>query len=488
MPTITTGKVSGLEDDGVAVFKGIPFAESPFGPRRFAAPVAAGPWDGTFEATRFGPRPPQPTMLPGQPVWDPGEGLDILTVNVWTPDPGGSGLPVMVWIYGGAYSVGSADWPEYDGARLARDGVVIVTFNYRVGMEGFGHVDGAPANRGLLDQVAALRWVRDNIAAFGGDPDNVTIFGESAGAGAVAALMVMPAAAGLFGRAIAQSVPGPFLSPRLSAHVTDAIMATIGGGSPHDASPARLVEATAAFAREELTRGSGRWGRLAWASIPVGPVVDGEVLPALPWEALAAGAARDVALIAGFTREEFRTFQVMDDGQEPDVTGALKALAPDGAEAAYRAALPGATGEDLWVRLMSDWLFRMPSVLLADAHRGPAYVYELTWAPTPYLGACHGLDVPLVFGATKGAMAGMLTGGSPDIERLSEQFRTAWLRFAATGDPGWPRYEPGTATTHLFDVEPADVADPEAASHTLWAAAGVTLIDDVPGPAPARRP
>jgi len=182
MPTISTGistgKVSGAERDGVAVFLGIPYARSPFGPLRFAAPEPVDPWDGTREATRFGPRPPQPPMLPGQQPWDPAAGLDVLTVNVWTPDPGGSGLPVMVWLYGGAYWMGSADWPEYDGTLLAREGVVVVTLNYRVGMDGFGQVPGAPANRGLLDQVAALRWVRENIAAFGGDPDRVTVFGE----------------------------------------------------------------------------------------------------------------------------------------------------------------------------------------------------------------------------------------------------------------------------------------------------------------------
>src|SRR5690606_14776472 len=252
MPTISTGEVSGSVHDGVAVFRGIPYAKSPFGPRRFAAPEPAERWDGTFEAVRFGPRPPQPVAVPGQPAWDPSGGLDILTVNVWTPDPGGSGLPVMVWLYGGAYLVGSADWPEYDGTRLAREGVVVVTLNYRVGMEGFGQVPGAPANRGLLDQVAALRWVRENIAAFGGDPGNVTVFGESAGAGSVACLLAMPSAAGLFRRAIAQSVPGVFLSPGLAGRVSAAILERAGGGPAHEVPPERLVTAAEEFGEEEL--------------------------------------------------------------------------------------------------------------------------------------------------------------------------------------------------------------------------------------------
>ncbi|MDA0634525.1 carboxylesterase family protein [Nonomuraea sp. MCN248] len=477
MPTISTGQVSGSERDGVAVFTGIPYAKSPFGPLRFAAPEPAGRWDGTFEATRFGPRPPQPTMLPGQPVWDPAAGLDVLTVNVWTPDPGGSGLPVMVWLYGGAYWMGSADWPEYDGTLLARDGVVVVTLNYRVGMEGFGQVPGAPANRGLLDQVAALRWVRDNIAAFGGDPGNVTVFGESAGAGSVACLMAMPSAAGLFRRAIAQSVPGVFLSPALAARVTDAIMARAGGGSPHDVPPELMVSAASEFAREELTGRHDRWGLLGSAAIPFAPVVDGEVLPELPWQALRGGAARDVELISGYNRDEYRTFHAMNGGRTVDLPGALERLAPPGAGAAYREAAPGGD-EEAYLLLMSDWLFRMPSTLLAEAHRGPAWLYELTWAPTPFLGACHGLDVPLVFGTTDGEMAAMMIGDAPHRERMSEQFRTAWVRFAATGDPGWPRYEPGSATTHLFDVEPADVDDPQAVSRALWAGqAGGALLD-----------
>ncbi|HUR09131.1 MAG TPA: carboxylesterase family protein, partial [Nonomuraea sp.] len=171
-------------------------------------------------------------------------------------------------------------------------------------------------------------------------------------------------------------------------------------------------------------------------------------------------------LIVGFNRDEYRTFHAMSG--EWDLEGALKALAPGGADAAYRAGLPGVTEEELYIRLMSDWIFRMPSVLLADAHSGPTYAYELIWAPGPALGACHGLDVPLVFGTTSGPIATMMAGDSPDLAALSEQFRTAWTRFATTGDPGWPRYEAGTGITHLFDVEPSDVADPEAVSHAIW--------------------
>ncbi|MFI6538249.1 carboxylesterase/lipase family protein [Nonomuraea sp. NPDC050547] len=465
MTTISTGKLTGRTTDDVTSFLGIPYAEAPFGPNRFAAPVPAGPWEGTFEAVRFGPQPPQPPLLPGVAPWSSAEGLDCLSVNVWTPDPGGAGLPVMVWIYGGAYLIGTAGLPEYDGTRLAREGVVVVTFNHRVGMEGYGLIEGAPANRALLDQVQALRWVRENIAAFGGDPGNVTVFGESAGAGAAACLMAMPSAAGLFRRVIAQSVPATFYAPELAARMTAGIMAR-AGGSPYERSPEELLAAVHAFSSHDLRGNIAEWGASGIAEMPFAPVVDGEVLPETPWEALADGAACDVDLLVGFTRDEYALFMAMGEGG--DTAQALKTLAPPQAGVVYRTAYPEA---ELQLRLMSDWLFRMPSTLLADAHTGPTYAYELTWAPTA-LGACHGLDVPLTFGTLDSELARLLTGGSSEAEGLSAQFRSAWTRFAATGSPGWPEYEPVNAMTHLFDVTPSDVGDPESATRALWSEAG----------------
>src|SRR5690606_5083714 len=232
---------------------------------------------------------------------------------------------------------------------------------------------------------------------------NVTVFGESAGAGSVACLLAMPSAAGLFRRAITQSVPGVFLSPGLAGRVSAAILERAGGGPAHEVPPERLVTAAEEFGEEELTGRHDRWGLLASAAIPFAPVVDGEVLPELPWDALHGGASADVELISGYTRDEFRTFHAMNGGRPVDLAGALKRLAPPGAEAVYREA----DGDEAYVRLMSDWLFRMPSTLLAEAHRGPAWLYELAWAPTPFLGACHGLDVPLVFGTVDGEMARM---------------------------------------------------------------------------------
>ncbi|WP_204332421.1 carboxylesterase/lipase family protein [Geodermatophilus sabuli] len=311
------GAVRGRSEQGVAVFRGIPFAAPPVGDLRFQAPAPAAPWDGVREADVFGPPPPQAHMGPPPPPPMGVAGLpvrhdptDWLTLNVWTPDPGATGLPVVVWVYGGAYRMGSADQPGYDGAALARAGVVVVTANHRVGVEGFAQFDGAPANRALLDQVATLRWVQEEIAAFGGDPSRVTVFGESAGAGAVAALMVMPAAAGLFAQAVAQSVPGTYFTPALARDVAVELVAPLGraptAAALADVAPEDLLGALGTLDRRLPTL--RRWGLVSHTPTPFSPVVDGEVLPTDPWTGLTAGAARDVPLLVGHNRDEWRLF------------------------------------------------------------------------------------------------------------------------------------------------------------------------------------
>jgi para-nitrobenzyl esterase len=477
------GRVRGRAEGGLAVFRGMPFAQPPTGPARFAAPRPPAAWDGVREAFSFGSPPPQsssygPAPRPADDDW--------LTVNVWTRDPDPAARrPVLVWIYGGAFKVGSADAPGYDGACLAREGgLVLVTFNYRTGVEGFAHLQGAPANRGLLDQVAALEWVRENIAAFGGDPDRVTVFGQSAGAASVAALLAMPRAAGLFGQAIAQSVPGICHSAPLAADIGQAIAAELGlratTADLSGADPMRLVAAADAVDRK-LSQYQDRWGRAAHTASPFAPVVDGEVLPATPWQAVAAGAAREVRLIAGHNRDESRLFLAMSGRlgaiTDEEAAQSLRALGPgpDG-ERAYRAAFPGASAESLYELVQSDWVFRMPTQRLAEAQaagRGVAYLYELVWAAPAnggILGACHGLDGPLVFGNLDEGFAARLIGPlpCPAAEEVSAQFRTAWTRFAATGDPGWPAYDPRQRLTRVFGLPPVVTAYPEETSRRLW--------------------
>jgi para-nitrobenzyl esterase len=492
-PEVVTsvGRVRGRLENRVFAFRGIPFAKPPVGPLRFQAPVEPAAWDGVRDAAAFGPPAPQPPGPGGGPpsasgAAPPGTtGSDWLTVNVWTPDPAASGLPVMVWIHGGAYLFGSSAQPVYDGAPFALSGTVLVSCNYRLGVEGFAQIPGAPPNRGLLDVVAALRWVRANAKAFGGDPDNVTVFGESAGAGAISALLAMDSARGLFRRAITSSVPGTFFTTDLAADITDAIAAQAGLPPTYEAlakaSPADLANASMAVTAR--MKQFPRWGAVRLTDTPFSPVVDGEVLPRAPWRALLAGAAREVDLLTGHNRDEYRLFIVASGrlGKITDEEAAtvLDAFAPgtDG-PARYRGSYPGADAGDLFELVFSDWLFRMPTLHLAQAHAasgGNTFLYELR-APAPanggILGACHALDVPLVFGARPAGtgISDLVLGDNPppDLLALGDVMRGEWVRFASCGEPGWERYGTERRTTRVYDIPPDILSYPEETSMHLW--------------------
>ena len=483
-PEVSTsaGRVKGVIEHGNAVFRGIPFAKPPLGDLRFQAPASPDRWDGVRDAAKFGPQAPQ-AAFPGTPGAVPlpedttGEWL---TVNVWTPDPAARSLPVMVWIHGGAYLFGSGG-PGYDGTKFADAGVVFVSCNYRLGMEGFAQIAGAPANRGLLDAVAALRWVQANIGRFGGDPANVTVFGESAGAGVIAALLAMTAAKGLFQRAIAQSVPGTFFSPALAAEVTAAVAATAGLPATYEAlrgaDPMRLVAAqTDVTARMKEYQ---QWGAVRITDTPFSPVIDGEVLPRAPWRALVSGAARDVALLTGHNKDEYRLFiaaqGMLGSITEDQANTVLDyfAPAPDG-PAGYRKAYPDADAGALFEVAFSDWLFRMPTLHLAQAHAmsgGTTYLYELTaHAPAGPLGACHALDVPLIFGSYTEGISLMLTGAEPPAEfvALGDLMRREWISFATCGTVGWSAYGTEHRTTRVYDLQPDVRSYPEETSMHLW--------------------
>ncbi|WEO94231.1 carboxylesterase family protein [Streptomyces sp. FXJ1.172] len=481
-------------DAQVAVFRGIPFAKPPFGALRFAAPEPPEAWHGARPATRFGPPVPQhDRMNPAGPAADTaGPAPDCLTVNVWSPDPGAAGLPVMVWFQGGAYVFGHAGDPVYDAARLAAAGVVAVTFNYRVGMEGFGYIAGAPANRGLLDQLAALRWVQQNIAAFGGDPARVTVFGESAGAGSIAALLATDAASGLLRRAVVQSVPGLYFTPGLAADVAAAVAGRLGLAATADAlravDPGELVRAGEAVfaARDEH---ADRWGAVAHAETVFAPVVDGAAPARSPWDAVGSGAARGIEMMLGWNRDEYRLFMArrgelgrVDAGRAAWALELFGAAA--GGERGYRGAYPGLGAEELYEQVCSDWMCRMPTLALLEAHTaagGRAFAYELRWPAPAFggrLGACHGLDVPLVFGTLDAPLARQMLGPgpAPDAAELSRRMRSAWVRFAATGDPGWPAYGTDGRRTRVFDRSDTLSGDPLRPSRELWKGPGFHLL------------
>ena len=420
-----------------------------------------------------------------------------MTLNVWSPDLGAKGIPVMVFIHGGAYQKGSSSNPHYECGALAGAGVVVVSVNYRVGVEGFAHISSAPDNRGILDQAAALGWVQTNIAAFGGDPGNVTVFGQSAGAGSIAALLAMPAAAGLFQRAVAQSVPGTFFSTGLAADISAAIAAELHTEATVDElagiCPHALVRATDAVV-QRLPQMVDRWGPMALTPTPFSPVVDGAVLPRAPWAAIADGAAAPIDLLVGHTRDEYRLLaaRLSPEVTDDQVSVLLDWLAPGphGASS-YRCAYPGATPARLRELVMADWLLRMPSLHLAEAQLaggGNAWTYELCWGYGPN-GASHGLDLLLLLGTID--YDDIRAHGEIIAEQarhLSGRMRADWVNFATTGDLGWAPYDTTCRSTRVYDAQTTTRPYPEERSRRIWQEHLFDTLDLPAGHQPARQP
>ncbi|MCI2417585.1 carboxylesterase family protein [Saccharopolyspora sp. K220] len=470
------GAVRGAADGEVSVFKGIPYAAPLDGPRRFQAPVAPQRWEGVRDASAFSASVPQPAMGLGLPsLWQPGDSTDCLSVNVWTPDRGG-GLPVMVWIHGGAFMAGGSDSPAYDGSLLASSGVVVVTVNYRVGYEGFGWVSDAPANRGILDQLAALRWVRDNITSFGGDPDNVTIFGESAGGTSVGVLVGGSARAGLFRRGIAQSIGSLFCDEDEARKIGDLITGQLGAPTTAEglgALPPEVFHGAQVSAMVEIGQNRSAWTN----STPYGVVLDGDVLADLPWVALRSGAGRGVDLISGFNTDEGKLFTADLPAEQRDPAEMARGLRLEPSVLdEYRTRYSGISDADLHTLLLTDQLFRIPAAWCAEGHAeagGRSYLYEFAW-PSPArdgaLGACHGLDVPFTFGVAESELTQPMFGAEvpPDFAVLSAELRKAWTSFAATGDPGWPAYTAAERRTRVWNVPATVVADTIKPSREIW--------------------
>src|ERR1700726_984199 len=468
--TTRHGQVRGQVTDGVAAFKGIPYAAPPFGPNRFQPPRPPKSWGGVRDALAYGAVPPQPTHPPpfDQLLGDQGvAGGDCLNLNVWTPDPSRVGLPVMVWIHGGAFLRGSGAIATYDGGRFARDGVVCVTINYRLGADGFLYLGDGIANRGLLDQIAALEWVQKNIEAFGGDPAKVTVFGESAGAFSVATLLSMPRTKGLFARAIAQSGAAQHTSSEATAQMIGRNLAEKLGVPPAmraiGAVPLeRLVAAQAGLAIELAIRPDpARWGEVASNGMMFEPVVDGDVVPARPIERIVAGAGAEVDLMVGTTTEEWRFFlvpggaidRVTDDRlvATPRVMG----LDVEHALPVYRTSRPQASPGDLLAALITDWFFRIPAIRLAEAHArngGSPYVYEFAWRSPLFdgrFGAAHAMEIGFVFD-NLGRDGAMTLAGKDPPQALANAMHRAWVAFATSGTPGWSAYGSRERTVMRF--------------------------------------
>nr|RBR01328.1 hypothetical protein FVER53263_04320 [Fusarium verticillioides] len=483
-----SGDVRGSIVDKVHVFKGVPFAAPPFGPNYLRPPQPPEHWTGVRDTLSFGPKCPQVPYPPGiaeglaELV---GNGEDCLTLNVWTPSLGTSGLPVMVWIPGGMFefhATGAVAY--YDGSRFARDGVVCVTINYRVGAQGFLYLDNGTPNLGLLDQIAALEWVQENITAFGGDPSKVTIFGESAGAMSVATLMAIPKAKGLFHRAIVQSGSNPKLNSVATARRIARRLAEILGVEAKwdviQAIPSDQILHAQAQLRDELTTcpDPAFWGEIALSFIPWAPTIDGDIIPVHPIDAIRAGASTDIDLLIGSNTEETRLFLV-PDGSIDRITeemlsmiAGMYGLAPEGLDA-YRELHPGVSTGELFSAIQTDWFWRIPAIRFADTHelaaRSLTYMYEFAWQSPQMggrLGASHSLEIPFVFD-TLGLGTEPLLGPAP-MQELADTMHRAWVAFATTGDVGWPKYDSRRRSTMHFDTASRTVDNPLDKKLKIW--------------------
>ncbi|MGW4194618.1 carboxylesterase/lipase family protein [Streptomyces sp. NPDC005004] len=462
--------------DGAVSFLGIPYAAPPFGPLRFKAPSPPRPWSGVRDATVYGPTaphapyaPPFDTLIPEDSI--PGE--ECLNLNIWTPAPDpGARLPVMVWLHGGAFSNGSGSAPGYDGSAFARDGVVCVTLNYRLGVDGFLRLPGAPDNRGLLDQLAALRWVRANIASFGGDPDQVTVFGESAGAMSIGALLGTGELRGLVRRAILQSGSCHyFLRPGSADRIAAHLAAKLGAEPTPEAlaavPPDTLLTAQADLRAELNARPDPTlWGEAALNMMPFEPVLPDLALP---------GPDCGIDLLVGTNREEYRLFLAPIDRLDAFPESRLRTMTaaygldPDRALPVYRATRPTATPGELFDAVATDWFYRLPAIRLAESVPG-SHLYEFAWRSPQFdnrLGACHALELPFVFDRLHESSYASLLGPTPP-QPLADTMHAAWVSFARTGDPGWPAYDEITRTTMVFAEESAPGKDLRTEERLLW--------------------
>jgi len=485
---IASGVVEGFTRSGVNRWRSIPYASPPTGALRFRAPQPVRPWRGVRHCHTFANCAPQQRMYTAtglgkyQPMSE-----DCLTLNVTTPErPGDGPLPVMVFIHGGAYILGSSATPIYDGATLARRGCVYVSVNYRLGALGCLDLSSLgtaehpiDSNLFLRDLVLALKWVRDNIAAFGGDPDNVTIFGESAGAHAVLTLLATPAAKGLFRQAISESPPTSVTrSQEVAAQFADRFVPLIGArrsDAAHAlmaATPAVLVNAVDAL----IASTSGE----ILGAFPVGPSYGDDVLPIEPVEAMRTGRAHPVPLIVGTNRDEARLFtrvlKVL-----PTTEHAIEAML-GGAGSAIRdriiEAYPGYPAPRTCVRIGGDFAFAAAAWQVAEARaaHAPTYVYRYDYAPRPLhwsgLGATHATELFAVFDIyrTRAGAALTLVGDRKAARSVSRDVQSCWQAFARTGVPGaeWPAYTADSRAVMVFDRQSHIQMDPHGHRRSAW--------------------
>lgn len=503
-PVVETayGRVQGVESRGIRVFKGIPYAAAPTGDRRFRAPRPPQPWTGTREAKRPASAAIQ-ASVPGLRFLNLTGGIrqseDCLSLNIYTPGTNSTRRPVIVWIHGGGFLIGSGTTPIYDGRGLARLGdSVVVTLNYRLGALGYLSLDAfgddyrGACNAGIRDQIAALEWVRENIDRFGGDPNNLTVCGQSAGAMSIAALIGSPRARGLFHRAICQSGAADHVNTAAeAATVTEVFMGELGIRRPEELGSVdvrRILRAQGATNRRLVNR------RKLMCFLPV---IDGDLITQGPLEAIRSGAAAHIPLLVGTTLDEWKLFSMLDMPPNAmherglvkrfaEVLPSVAQSAPAAGQAAreYREAVRSRGGKtspfEVWSAFQSARVFHYPASQLADAHvaaGGDAYSYLFTWQPRLLrrsLGAFHAIDVPFLFGVSRKILERGLDGIAPTATKLSKDIQTAWTRFAASGIPAsgglpaWQSYASGNRSTMVLGRRSHLAEAPLEVERSLW--------------------
>lgn len=491
---IEAGKVQGQINKGMSVFKSIPYAAPPVGTLRFAAPVKPMPWDGVRKALDFGPSSPTTYQtkkegIDEMPIYGSGwiKGDDYLTANVWTPDVNAKRLPVMLYIYGGAFVFGSSNVPLFDGTNFAKKGVIMVSFNYRLGIEGFLKIKGVPTNIGIRDQIAAMQWVHDNIAAFGGDPDNVTIFGESAGAISVAALLVSPAAKGLFKRAIMQSGSGQAVfSGEQADRIAKQYSKTLKIENTREAYLKLTTEELVALQPKVTPRMVGletdEYADPSGGVATFFPIIDGDIIPDMPLRILQKSTAGNYDLMLGYNTDEMNTFLIP--------TGLLKKIkleivlkiavkkvhpAPAALITIFRKTYPSKNRGELFSAILTSYQAQVPAIRYANAHAKlgvKTFMYEFAWQSSYQngaYGAYHGLEMPFVFNNLEGLTGdrGMLgPNGAP--QSLADKMQDAWVEFAKTGSPGWDAYTTSERKTMLINTNWQLQTNPHAKILTAW--------------------
>lgn len=455
----TSGEVRGEPRDGLVAFLGVPYAAAPVGALRFAEPQPHASWEGVRDATTPGPTAPYGARpFPGLDIaplvgggWVKGD--DYLAVNVWTPDPQAKGLPVMVWIHGGGFVVGSKDASVNDGSAFARSGVVCIGINYRLGLNGFLPIPGVPTNLGLRDQIAALKWVQQNAAAFGGDPANVTVFGESAGAMSIGNLVASPLAKGLFRRAIIQSGHGGMTRDigivQRSVQKLAKVLRITPDKAGYDSLSAEQMIVAAETANNPKSRVNLRdaEGREPVFGISkFAPVHGDDVIPEPSHQALAKGAGAEVDVLIGSNAEEMNLYFVPTGVREKvgkllawfivsrSLPNARKILKT------YGGGKPG----DVFTRAMHDLVFRWPARRFAEEHRGRTHVYEFEWrspAVGGELGAAHGMEMPFVFDTLATVTGSEGIAGENPPQELADRTHKLWVGFARDGSLPWAPFD-----------------------------------------------